>query len=297
MLQQTQVATVLPYYKEWLRRFPNFDTLARAAENDVLHAWQGLGYYVRARNLHAAAKIISTKYGGRCPSTTDDLRSLPGVGRYTAHAIVGFAFDQSVPLVEANTTRVLARLFNLQTPIDRTAGREALWNHARTLIPKRSPCLYNSALIDLGALICLPRPKCAICPVKTFCRAVNPETLPIKKARPQTKRLIENHALVVRKGRILLQRAERRWRGMWILPPLQVRSATERPVHISIFPFTHHRITLKIFGPSTRKISQPAQRWFDIDSLDSIPIPSPHRRALWQLFIAAPGAQPRRRQS
>src|SRR5437867_350471 len=118
MLQQTQAAAVIPYYIRWLRRFPTIRSLARATESDVLHAWQGLGYYARARNLHRCAKTIVEKFGGKFPIAPDELRSLPGIGRYTANAVGVFAFDQSLPLVEANTARVLSRLFNIRDPID-----------------------------------------------------------------------------------------------------------------------------------------------------------------------------------
>src|SRR5438046_4458456 len=123
MIQQTQVATVLSYYNKWLRRFPDFAALAHASEASVLHAWQGLGYYARARNLHATAGIVMNRYGGHFPCAIARMRELPGIGRYTANAIATFAFDQSVPIVEANTARVLTRLFNFQKPIDSIAGR------------------------------------------------------------------------------------------------------------------------------------------------------------------------------
>src|SRR6059058_570319 len=120
MLQQTQVSAVIPYYNEWLRRFPNFGAVARASESDILHAWQGLGYYARARNLHAAAKIVNARHGGRFPHDLAAIRALSGIGRYTANALATFAFDQPVPIVETNTDRVLARLFDLHSPIDQT---------------------------------------------------------------------------------------------------------------------------------------------------------------------------------
>jgi len=296
MLQQTQVVAVLPYYNKWLRRFPDFSALARASENDVLHAWQGLGYYARARNLHATAKTIVDRHGGHFPEAIDQMRQLPGIGKYTAHAVATFAFDQSVPIVEANTARVLARIFNLQIPIDKTAGREILWNRATQLVPKRGAARFNSALVDLGALICLPRkPKCRICPVRKFCRATNPEILPLKKARPRTKRLTENHAFVVRENKILLERSANRWRGMWILPPLKTRTCPERepngstingPIYRSIFPFTHHRVALNVYRRRPPKIDVSSQRWIRIPSLDRMPIPSPHRRAIKNLLTA-----------
>jgi A/G-specific adenine glycosylase len=288
MLQQTQVTTVLPYYKEWLRRFPNFAALAGAAETDVLHAWQGLGYYVRARNLYLTAKIVVDRHRGRFPSDVTEIQKLPGVGRYTANAIATFAFDQSAPIVEANSARVLARLFDLRIPIDSSAGRTQLWDHAASLVPETNPGMFNSALLDLGALVCLPRnPKCGICPVKNFCRAKSPASLPVKRPRPPTKRLTEKHALILRQNKILLQSASHRWRGMWILPPLNGDSDGTRAIYNARFPFTNHQITLKIFAARRRKIDNQRERWFSGRDLDSIPIPSPHRRAIEQLIANA----------
>ena len=297
MLQQTRLATVLSYYKEWLRRFPDFAMLARASEAGVLHAWQGLGYYARARNLHATAGIVVNRYGGHFPHAIARMRELPGIGRYTANAIATFAFDQSVPIVEANTARVITRLFNLRRPIDCTAGREALWKRAAMLAPKSSSGIYNSALTDLGALVCLPRqPKCEICPVKKFCGAKNPETLPIKKARPPTRQLIETHALIVKQSKILLTQSVTRWRGMWILPPLQTRT-TKRAVHMSIFPFTHHRITLAVYRHRAPPKIFSNQNWFEISALENVAMPSPHRRATRHLLTAGPAAPSRQQQS
>jgi A/G-specific adenine glycosylase len=284
MLQQTQVGAVLPYYDKWLRRFPNFSVLSRAADNDVLHAWQGLGYYARARNLHATAKLIVNRHRGRFPEEISRMQQLPGVGRYIAHAVATFAFDQSVPVIEANTSRVVSRLFDLRLPIDRTAGRNALWALAGSLLPQTSARVYNSALIDLGALICLPRPKCAICPVKKFCRASQPETLPIKKPRPRTERLVENHGFVLRENKILLTQSKRRWRGMWILPAITRRSTTIDASYSSVFPFTHHRVTLNVYPRREGRIANRGKRWFSLDTIDSIPIPSPHRRAIGSLI-------------
>ena len=215
MLQQTQVATVIPYYNGWLRRFPDFAALARSSESDILHAWQGLGYYARARNLQATAKTVQNRRGGRFPRRLAAMRALPGVGRYTANAIATFAFDRPVAIVETNTARVLSRLFNFRRPIDCTVGREALWNYAESLLPKRSARVYNSALLDLGALVCLPRqPMCVICPVKKFCCAHNPQTLPIKKIPRPPKELIEARAFTFRRNRILLEQSSGRWHGM-----------------------------------------------------------------------------------
>ena len=283
MLQQTQVATVIPYYHKWVRRFPNFASVARASQNDVLRAWQGLGYYGRARNLHATAKIVQARYGGVLPSDIAAIRKLPGVGRYTANAIATFAFNQPVPIVEANSSRVIARLFDIRAPIDSAIGREKLWENAAQLVPKRNAARFNSALIDLGPLVCLPnKPKCNTCPVKKFCRAKNPGALPIKKSKPRTKRLIERHAFFFSQGKILLKQSSARWRGMWILPPLKLdgfkpSSSARRGIHVSTFPFTHHRVTLVVHRCAVPKRIAMDQQWFK--SIDHIAMPSPHRRA------------------
>ena len=288
MLQQTQVATVIPYYHKWLRRFPDFASVARASENEVLCAWQGLGYYARARNLHATAQAIMNRHGGNFPRRIEQIRQLPGIGKYTAHAVASFAFDQSLPIVEANTGRVLARLFDLRKSIDSDPGRRMLWRRATSLVPKSDAATFNSALLDLGALICVARkPKCNVCPVKAFCRAKDPTALPVRKSRPKTKQLIETHVLIVRRGRILLEQSRDRWRGMWILPPvepddLEQRDFQRQPVYESVFPFTNHRITLCVYRRPAPKRIAAGQQWFG--SIRQVPMPSPHRRAAQSLI-------------
>lgn len=286
MLQQTQVATVLPYYTRWLARFPDCATLARADETAVLHAWQGLGYYARARNLHAAAKYVMENFAGELPTGTAEIAQLPGVGRYTAGAVASFAFDQPEPIVDANIARVLARLTNLQIPIDSGAGRKELWQIAGALVPTNGARNHNSALMDLGAMICLPRqPLCGKCPVRQFCRAENPAALPIKKRTPITVHLTEPHAFTLHRSRILLERSSKRWRGLWILPRL--RATPQRSPLLQLdFPFTHHRITLTVFARSAPKVPNEHLRWFPLRALDRLPLPSPHRRALAHLLPA-----------
>jgi A/G-specific adenine glycosylase len=283
MLQQTQVATIIPYYNQWLRRFPTFAALARASESDVLRAWQGLGYYARARNLHATAMAIVDRYGRRFPRSIDQMRQLPGIGKYTAHALATFGFDQAVPIVEANTARVLSRLFDNRVAIDSPTGRAKLWEDAAPLVPKSNARIYNSALMDLGALVCLPRkPKCHTCPVKKLCLAKDPLALPIKKPALRMRRLIEKHAFVFDGRRILLEQSRRRWRGLWILPPLRTRTTNERAIYTLQFPFTHHHINLVVYRRPKPKQSSSEQRWFA--SIDHIAMPSPHRRATQSLL-------------
>ena len=291
MLQQTQVATVIPYYHEWLRRFPDFASLAHACENDVLRAWQGLGYYVRARNLHATASTVVDRYCGRFPRSVEQMQDLPGIGKYTAHAVASFAFDQPTPIVEANTARLLTRLFDFRKPIDSGAARKTLWRYAAMLVPKSRARVHNSALIDLGALVCVVhQPKCGICPVRKFCGAKNPQLLPVRKSPAPIKRLIERHAFVLRRGKILLEQSSSRWRGMWILPPLKSdcfkNSSLKHPAYTALFPFTHHRVTLRVYRLRSYEVATNGQRWFPIRSLDWIPIASPHYRALRALTPA-----------
>ena len=289
MLQQTQVATVIPYYQMWLRRFPDFSSLAVASEQEVLHAWQGLGYYTRARNLRAAAQTIMNKHGGRFPRSLSAIHDLPGVGRYTANAVATFAFNRTVPIVEANIARLLARLVDLQIPVDSSMGRDALWRCATELLPSRSAGLYNSALMDLGALVCSSRPKCVLCPVRDFCQTRDPARLPLKRMRPSTKRQTEYHGLAVRRGSVLLEQSQNRWRGMWMLPRLAAAGPKSRPLYVSEFAFTNHRITLTVFRrPAVEGSRKSKQRWFRIDRLQSVPLPSPHRRALEMLISAEP---------
>ena len=284
MLQQTQVATVIPYYERWMRRFPDFASLAAAPESEVLHAWQGLGYYARARNLHATAKKVLAEHGGKLPTSESEMQLLPGVGRYTANAISTFAFNHSLPIVEANTARVLARLTNLHARIDSGLGRNALWATAAALVPKHNAGAYNSALLDLGALVCVSgRPKCESCPVHRWCGAIDPATLPLKKPRAARAQLHESHQFVQRSGRVLLEQSRERWRGLWILPRLAAPSANARLLHRSHFPFTHHRVTLDVFEGNPAHRSR-HHRWFAVDELSSIPLASPHRRALAALL-------------
>lgn len=284
MLQQTQVATVIPYYNEWKRRFPDFAALAMASEQEVLHAWQGLGYYARARNLRATAIAVMETHGGSFPRELQAIRALPGVGRYTANAIATFAFDRAVPIVEANIARLLSRLIDLQTPIDASAGRQMLWSHAEALLPDRAPAAYNSALMDLGALVCTVRPKCEVCPVRRCCAATDPSALPRKKPRRALQLLTEHHRFSVRRRQVLLEQSQERWRGMWMLPRLNKPPASIQPLHRSEFPFTHHRITLAVFRQPPSAGANSSQRWFSIDAIDSLPLPSPHRRALVEIL-------------
>lgn len=231
MLVQTTVAAVVPYFGRFLGRFPDVAALAEADEADVLKAWEGLGYYRRARQLHAAAKAVVAKHGGEFPDDPEAIRDLPGVGRYIAGAILSFAFDRPAPIVEANTQRVLARLLAWPDELSKSATQKRLWEAAERLVPAEGAGRFNQALMELGATVCAVRqPMCLICPVAAGClaraRGLQDE-LPVKAAKPPPLDVAESCALVVRDGRVLVVRrgAGRLWEGFWEFPTMHVSGA------------------------------------------------------------------------
>lgn len=303
MLQQTQVIKVLDYYERWMQRFPTAKSLAAAGEPEVLSLWQGLGYYSRARNLHAAARQIVSAHDGLFPEDPVAIRSLPGVGPYTAAAVATFAFDRPTPPVDGNIARVVARLMNDATPVDSTAGLEGIRQRAETWQPLRGAGEFNEALMELGALVCSPRsPRCLTCPVRTYCAAEEPETLPVKKPRRKVIALEEQCGWVFKEGCLLLEKqAGPRWKGMWRLPLLSPDRAVsvapgEPPLVQLDYPFTHHRITLKVYTASAGELASlpggGAREWHPIEqgsatggaALEALPMTAPHRRAMEALL-------------
>jgi A/G-specific adenine glycosylase len=288
MCQQTQVATVLPYFNRWMRRFPDCRALARATEHEVMSLWQGLGYYSRARNLHRAAKAVLELPDGKFPRKLAAIRALPGVGRYTAGAIAAFAYDDPTPLVDANIARVLARLFAVRDPIDTTLGLAQLWAHAERLQPATQGRAFNAGLMEIGALICTPRtPQCGACPVAEFCAASAAgfqEDLPVKKPPRRTARLAEPCALITRNGEVLLEhQSGSRWRGLWKLPALA--PIPENPPALVIeYPFTHHKITLSVYRKKPPRSVPAGHQWHAISALAQVPLAAAHRRALDRLL-------------
>ncbi len=228
MLQQTQVATVVPYFRRFVRAFPNVKRLAEASLDAVLEHWSGLGYYRRARYLHQAACRIRTS-GGRLPRSVEDWMRLPGVGRSTAGAIVSLALNQPAPMLDGNARRVIARH---QGQPEAAAGA-ALWRIAEQLLPSRDAAAYTQGLMDLGAEVCMPRrPDCGRCPLSSDCRYAmhgTAEAPPPKRARPARRRLWLA-ALQARDGQVLLQRRSRSgiWGGLWSLPEFEGRAAAQR---------------------------------------------------------------------
>lgn len=228
MLQQTTVAAVLPYFKRFLQRFPNVQALAAAAESDVLRLWEGLGYYSRARNIHRTARLLVEEYAAEFPRDLVALRALPGIGRYTAGAIVSFAFDEPAPIVEANTLRLYSRLLGYGGDPRAAAGQKLLWAFAELLLPRRGAGEFNQALIDVGATVCVPsNPRCPECPLRWACRAFRgglQSTIPRLPQRAAVTEITEAAVAIHKRGAYLLRRRgeSERWAGLWDFPRFEL---------------------------------------------------------------------------
>ena len=292
MLQQTQIATVLDrgFYARWIERFPDFKTLAAAKEEEVLKAWEGLGYYRRARNLQKLAREVVESYGGVFPSEPAAILALPGVGPYTAGAVASFAFGLAEPIVDGNIARVLSRIYNDATPVDSKAGAKVLWERSRALVEvTNDPRALNSALMELGQTHCSPtKPACDLCPVRAHCRAQEPEALPVKQTRqeitPVTERVI---FLRTADGVLLEQETGKRRTGLWKLPMLpEEHGGTPPPVLLRMqYGITRYKVTLWVHEPHQQAGRWPGtHRFISSEELETIPMPAPYRKALRHLL-------------
>ncbi len=229
MLQQTQVATVIPYYHRFLDRFPDPRTLANATEDEVFKLWAGLGYYRRARQLHAAAKQIVALHSGQFPRNLDAVLALPGVGRYTAQAILSFAHDDKLGIVEANTQRLYARLLYLTDPLPWSTSQKQLWDFAERIVPRKGCGEFNQAMMEIGSQLCTPRnPNCAECPLLPLCptgERQHTDRVPAPKDKKIITPLTEA-AILVRNSSAqwLVRRCKsgERWAGLWDFPRIDV---------------------------------------------------------------------------
>jgi len=224
MLQQTQVATVRDYFERFVAALPDVNALASAEEQQVLRLWEGLGYYRRARQLHAAAKQIVAKHDGRFPRDVESLRGLPGIGRYTAGAIASIAFDRRAPILEANTIRLLSRLIAYRDDPLKAAGQRVLWQAASDVLPQTNVARFNQALMELGSLVCTPTdPRCDACPLGSVCGALAAglqHKIPRPKAKQKYTDLREAAVVIRRNGRLLMRECGHgeRWAGLWDFP-------------------------------------------------------------------------------
>lgn len=237
MLQQTQVATVVDYYLRFLKQFPNVKRLAAADEAEVLKLWEGLGYYRRARQMHAAARTIVDQHQAEFPVDFDSVLKLPGIGRYTAGAILSISLDQPHPILEGNTIRVFARLMAMQSDPRLTENQKTLWAFSESLIPRKRVGDFNQALMELGSEVCQPkRPKCMFCPLADLCPTRIQglqEQIPVAGKKMQYETLHEAVAVVRRKNKYLIRQCQpgERWAGLWDFPRFKLEDG-EGPVEI-----------------------------------------------------------------
>lgn len=249
MLQQTQVVTVVPYYERFLKQFPTVSDLAAADESTVLKLWEGLGYYRRARQLHRAAQVIVEDHGGIFPTRFEDVLSLPGIGRYTAGAILSIALDQMHPIVEGNTVRVYSRLDGFDGRTDDRQGQNHLWSFAENLVTRQQPGELNQALMELGSEICTPRePSCPSCPVRVHCRAFetgDPTAFPASSRRMNYEDRYESAVVVEREKRVLMRECGpgERWAGLWDFPRFDVSTKLAKSQHATFVTQALHEAT------------------------------------------------------
>jgi A/G-specific adenine glycosylase len=308
MLQQTQVATVIPYFNRFIARLPTLADLAAADEQEVLRLWQGLGYYSRARNLQAAARRVVSEHGGQLPREVDQLLKLPGVGRYTAGAVASIAFGRRAPILDGNVLRVLCRVDKIMSdPRDRDT-QALLWRRAEEILPKSQVGEFNSALMELGATVCIPRsPQCLICPVREHCEVlaagVQERIPPAKKSKPTP--LLERSIYCIRSnGRWLLEQrpATGRWASMWqfvtratgIAPGEALPVRVKRAARIGevTHSLTHRRYRFDVHvcdacGETAANGDRPRQ-WVTLEGLSDYPLPRPHLKVA-QMLRGLPG--------
>jgi A/G-specific adenine glycosylase len=273
MLQQTRVETVIPYFERWMKRFPTLAALAQASEQEVLHAWEGLGYYSRARNLQRAARQVAAEWDGQMPADREALERLPGIGRYTAGAIASIAFGQDEPALDGNIRRVLSRLYDIDLPARSPEGERRLWDLAQQTLPPGRAGDFNQALMDLGATICTPGvPDCPRCPVAEFClaraRGVQ-EQRPVMAPKKVTPHYTVSAAVIHQNGRVLIARRPSTGLlgGLWEFPggkqepgetleqclareiseELQVDVAVHEELGVFRHAYTHFKVTLHAF--------------------------------------------------
>lgn len=284
MLQQTTIPTVLGRYEAWMEQFPTPAHLAAATEQEALRSWEGLGYYRRVRALKAAAHAITEQFNGHFPESEADIRSLPGIGDYTVGAVLSFAYNRAAPLVDANVSRVFARLFNDFTPIDSPAGRKLHWQWAAEMVHPTNPRAYNSALMELGQTICTGNePKCLTCPIRTWCRAEAPETLPVKLPKKAITAIEHRDILCVREEAILLEKQSegKRHEGMFRLPRRSEAETAALPLLATQkYSITRYKVTRHLYRAAADCIPAAGEQWVPLKELPDIPLASPDRKIL-----------------
>lgn len=311
MLQQTQVNTVIPYFQRWMKRFPTVAALAVAPPDEVMKAWEGLGYYSRARHLQAAARMVMEHHGGKVPETWQEVRRLPGVGDYTAGAILSMAFDRPVPAVDGNALRVFSRVALIREDVSKPGGKRLIAAVLEDAIRKTDrPGDFNQAVMDLGREVCIPqKPRCQACPLRSHCRAdAAGEThlLPVKPGTRAPRELVMAAALIQQQGRFLLIRRPPAgiWGGMWALPTVELptllpadaetcqgaasqawafagwRVEPEGVLTVLKHQLTHRSLTIPVFEATLGAELPPEveRAWLGPDEWQSVALPVPFAR-------------------
>ncbi len=311
MLQQTQVDTVIPYFERFIAQFPTIEALAKTSQQAVLKAWEGLGYYARARNLHRAAQVLFARGDRSLPTGYEELKRLPGLGDYTAAAVASIAFGEAVPVVDGNVLRVIARFRGLEDDIALPKTRRDIFAWLEPVIAREPPSLFNQAMMELGALVCRPRnPSCHACPLRLRCVAYRDEkthVLPVKGKRAPVPHYDIAVGVIWKKGRILIARRKESAMlgGLWEFPGgkrqsaetwpqalvREVREETGLQVGVGLpyctvdHAYTHFKITLKAFycdyisGRLSAKESEEV-KWVTLDELDQHPFPSANKQVI-----------------
>lgn len=299
MLQQTQVAVVIPYFKRWMERFPSISALAEASSEEVIKAWEGLGYYSRARQIHAGAKYVAAHCQGILPQQAEELSKIKGLGPYTVGAILSFAFHQKAAAVDGNVVRVLSRLFLIEQEVSKTSTQKQLRQLTLELLPDDEPWVIMEALIELGATVCQKQPKCALCPIQKQCLAFQSgkeRQLPVKIARPSITALTRYVSIVMTQGSLLVRRGGegKVMAGLYEFPyfesqeeqsqfarTLDLKTNLEHKIPSFTHSFTRYRATLHpSMWKAARKIALSGFEWATWKELEELPFSSGHRRIL-----------------
>ncbi len=306
MLHQTQVARVLEYFDRFIARFPDVHSLAAAPEQEVLALWQGLGYYRRARNLQAAARLIVDEFGGRVPRDLDSLLRLPGVGRYTAGAIASIAFGEPAPIVDGNVQRVVARWLELGDALTPRELESRVWSAAETLVRAADqPGDFNQALMELGSTICLPRgARCGACPAAKWCGARasgRMDLYPPVKQRSEVRTIHAASVIIARSGRVLLNRrpATGLWANMWQCPTLEseqmigagtiaahlrqehgLSAVLDGPAGAFAHQTSHRRVVFEVWIARSARGRMRAAQWVALEEIAAFPLSNAQKRVL-----------------
>ena len=321
MLQQTQMDRVIDYFIRWMKQLPDIGSIAISNEEKILKLWEGLGYYTRAKNIIRTANILMEQYNGELPPDYPDLLQLPGIGKYTAGAIMSIAYNKEYPIVDANIERVFARLFNLEKPVKNKITHAFIWQKANALIPKGKAREFNQALMELGALVCIPRnPRCRICPVRNYCRSLLENVAdkrPVADKPSQTVFIEMSTGLLTHKDKILIQKRKSRgvWANLWEFPggrlepgetpemALVREYAEETELKIGKLKkittvqhsYTVYRVTLhcyfcSLIGGRYKPVLHGAQdyRWVTPGELSEYAFPAGHRKFINHLKTSVP---------